>query len=418
MEPEMRAFLLLFLVGCTHDIESYRPSDVKAVRDLDVLFVLDDSADRANYAAMASQLDVLQTRLAGVDGALPNLHVGVVTTDLGVSGTLDAVPVAPVGGCSGDGKGGKLQRFASSTGTDYLEDLRGPDGSRMRNYSSNDLVLELGELTNPAGAGAGCEYEQPFEAMRRALDPATNPGFIRPDAMLSIVFLTNADDCSLSRGAMLDPNDGTLGPATDFRCTSQGIVCDPDELGSDGKKLNCRPREGSQFMVDVSEYEQFLADYKPSRRDVVVSAVAGPRSKVVIRTIGAPILQPSCQGPGGSAVPAIRIGALVDKFGGAFVDSCTQEGAYEQIASPIVERQRSCFPNMTAADDASCTVVEVAGETETELARCADGDAGPCWYSYTDAAACPSGANMGVAIKRGATTAPAGSRLEQRCFVE
>jgi len=413
----MRAFLLLFLVGCTHDIEAYRPSDVKSARNLDVLFVLDDSADRASYAAMESQLDVLQTRLAETDGQLPSLHVGVVTTDLGVSGTLDTVPGPAVDGCSGDGKGGKLQRFASSASADYLEDLRGADGTRTRNYSSDDLTLELGELTNPAAAGAGCEYEQPLEAMRRALDPATNPGFIRPDAMLSIVFLTNEDDCSLSRGAMLDPSDGTLGPSSDYRCTAQGVVCDPDEPGTEGKKFNCRPREGSQFMVDVSEYEAFLNGYKPDRKDISVAAVAGPRSKFVVRNIGGPTLQPSCQGTSGSALPAVRIGALVDSFGGAMIDSCTQEGAYQQIAAPIVERQRTCFPSMTAASEPDCTVVEVAGDTELELDRCTTGDAGPCWYSYTDAAACPSGGNIGVAIKRGTTSAPEGSRLEARCFV-
>jgi hypothetical protein len=413
----MRAFLLLLVASCTPEIDAYQPLAVEAPRDLDILFVLDDSADRGNYAQMASQLDVLQARLASVDGQLPSLHVGVVTTDLGTSGTLDAIPVDPVEGCAGDGKGGRLQTFAASPTGGFLEDLRGATGGRTRNFASGDLTLELGNLTNPTPVTAGCEFEQPLEAMRRALDPETNPGFIRPGAMLAIVFLTNEDDCSLQRGVMLDPSYTQLGPLTSFRCTAQGVVCDPDEPGKPGEQLDCRPREGSPFMVDVSEYKTFLDGYKPDRRDVIVSAVAGPRAPFIVGNVGVPVLRPSCQGAGGSAVPAVRIGSLVDSFGGVMVDACTQDAAYQQLTRPILDRQRSCFPDLARGADEACTVIEVAGDAETELDRCADGDAGPCWYSYGDPAACPEGDNLGIAIRRGTGAAPAGSRLEARCFV-
>jgi hypothetical protein len=42
----------------------------------------------------------------------------------------------------------------------------------------------------------GCGYEQSLEAMYRALDPAVNPGFIRDDAALAVLFITDEDDCS------------------------------------------------------------------------------------------------------------------------------------------------------------------------------------------------------------------------------
>jgi hypothetical protein len=416
----MRALLLLALASCTHDIAVFDQVDVRPARDLDILYVFDNSLDRGMYDQMASQLDVLQSRLLDVDGQLPNLHIGVVTTDLGVRGRLDAIAGPAVGSCAGDGDAGRLVSFRG-TGPRlgwYLEDLRGPGGTRVRNYASDDLLFEIERMTNPdpSTENAGCEYEQPLEAMRRALDPATNPGFIRPGAQLAVVVLTTEDDCSIKRGALLDPLDGTLGPAFSYRCFEQGVICDPDDARRPGVRTNCRPREGSPFLIDVSEYRTFLSQLKPDPRDVTVSAVAGPRAPVEVRDVGVWALAPSCQGPGGSATPAVRIGALVDAFGGTMIDACGQRAAYQQIASPIVNSQRSCFANLRRDDGENCTVTEVAGGTATELARCADGSAGPCWYTYSDAAACPGGDNVGIAVRRGNSTAPAGSRIQATCF--
>ena len=403
------AFCLLAFAACTPEIDAYKPLDLQPARELDVLFVIDDSADRGNFDPIASQLDVLTARLADIDGQLPSLHVGVVTTDLGVSGVDDVLPRASIGTCIGFGKAGQLQGF--------VEDLRGPNNTRIRNYASGDLPAELASLTSPAALPPGCDYEQPLEAMRRALDPETNPGFIRKDAMLAVVFITNEDDCSLATGAMLDPADTSLGPPTKFRCTQHGVICDPDDPSREGAHLNCRPRDGSPYMVDVSEYEAFLAGFKADRRDVLVSAVVGPRTSFVVRNLGSPVLRPSCEGAGGTvAYPAVRIGSLVDRFGGVMVDACTQEAAYQQITKPILDRQRSCLPTLARAERDGCTVMEVAGDTATELAACTDGMAGPCFYTYADAAACPDGDNLGIAVRRPGA-APEGARLQARCFV-
>ena len=124
----------MVLAGCTHDIESYKPLDVQAARELDILFVIDDSTDRARYDQMAQQIDVLQAQLASVDGQLPSLHVGVVTTDLGTSSTDDDAPLRPtVMGCFGAGKEAKLQRFTSSITDGYLADERDGSGSADTN---------------------------------------------------------------------------------------------------------------------------------------------------------------------------------------------------------------------------------------------------------------------------------------------
>jgi hypothetical protein len=416
----MRALLLLALASCTHDISVFDQADVQTARDLDILYVFDNSSDRGVYDQMASQLDVLQTQLTAVDGQLPSLHVGVVTTDLGTRGRLDALPAKSVGNCAGDGDAGKLVTFnAGLSFGNFLEDLRGPDGTRIRNYDDAELAPALGRLTNPAPGTTkqGCDFPQPLEAMRRALDPKVNPDFIRPDAQLSIVFLTNQDDCSLAHGAMLDPNDPTFGAPFEFRCTEQGVVCD-DDPATPGTHTNCKPRDGSKYMIDVSDYQTFLTAVKPDPHDVMVSAVAGPRTPFQTEDIGVPVLLPSCSGKGGNAMPPVRIGALVDSFGGAMVNACTQDAAYQQITSPMLGHERSCFANLRQTDGDNCTVTEVAGDTSTTIARCADGNASPCWYTYDDATACPAGDHVGIAINRGASTAPAGAKIQATCFAK
>ncbi|HWO18211.1 MAG TPA: hypothetical protein VNO30_05525 [Kofleriaceae bacterium] len=422
----MRALLLLVLASCTHDLAVYDRITVKPARDLDILYVFDDSFDRGSFAKMASQLDVLQARLMDVDGQLPDLHVGVTTTDLGTRGAKDPLARPAFDNCAGDGNAARLVSFGSGIPSrGYLEDLRGPDGTRDRNYGSGELGLELARLTNPAPgtANTGCDFVQPLEAMRRALDPFTNPDFIRPNALLSVVFLTNDDDCSMARGAMLDPNNAALGPLSTFRCVEQGVICDGDaDPRSPGVRTNCRPREGSQFMVDVSEYTKFLQQYKADPRDVTVSAVVGARDPFEVRNVGVPWVAPSCQGAVGAAKPAVRLGSFVDSLGGVIVDACTQEAAYEKITAPILNRQRSCFPDLRQDDGEDCVVTETIlnGGGQTEFPRCADGGGGPtpCWYTYADQAACPGGDHVGIAIRRGNTTAPARSRVEATCFVK
>jgi hypothetical protein len=171
-------------------------------------------------------------------------------------------------------------------------------------------------------------------------------------------------------------------------------------------------------MVDVAEYKTFLEQYKKDKRDVSVAVVAGARTPFEVRDIGVPTLVASCQGAGGSARPAVRLGSLVDSFGGVMIDGCTQDNAYQQITAQIVNPQRSCFANLRKGDGEDCTVIETAGGTKTELPRCASTSSTECWYTYADAAACPAGDNVGIAIRRGTTTAAAGSSIEATCFIK
>src|SRR5688572_6560767 len=67
-------------------------------RDLDLLFVVDDSASMADKQNnLAINLPNFINVLSTLEGGLPNVHMGVVTTDMGTKGTQVAAAGPGVG---------------------------------------------------------------------------------------------------------------------------------------------------------------------------------------------------------------------------------------------------------------------------------------------------------------------------------
>ena len=83
----------------------------------------------------------------------------------------------------------------------------------------------------------GCGFENQLASIDRALggdgqQPSTNAGFLRPEAYLGIVILTNEDDCSAPANTQLYSLNGgqqnvanPLGPIANFRCNQFGHLC-------------------------------------------------------------------------------------------------------------------------------------------------------------------------------------------------
>ncbi|HWN70895.1 MAG TPA: hypothetical protein VNM90_24805, partial [Haliangium sp.] len=212
------------LVGCGGDGSG--PGDpapgtrswlIPAADKLDILFVVDDSDSMIEeQERLAGDLSALFDRLQGPTG-LPDLHVGVISTDVG---TPAAIP-----GCLAPGDDGALQSAfdpgdgSCNDGTLSLDGKFVSDapsdttGTRETNYT--------GSLTDVLGCMVklgtdGCGFEQPLEAVRLAFESPDNAGFLRTDAVLAVVFLTDEDDCSAFDPAMFDPSqtslDSPLGP--------------------------------------------------------------------------------------------------------------------------------------------------------------------------------------------------------------
>jgi len=131
-------------------------------RKLDLLFVVDNSPSMLDKQVSLAQnfarmIDVLEK----LDGGLPDLHIGVITSDMGTLGSGSPTPGPPIGfigqgGCSGRGDDGVLKVGSSGLAQPFLSDVAAPDGTRLRNYSGN-LHDVFAKLANVGQGGCGFE---------------------------------------------------------------------------------------------------------------------------------------------------------------------------------------------------------------------------------------------------------------------
>ena len=193
------ALMLPMLAACSINGPSYEVPVVEshgawslefpdpAPTPIDILFVVDSSP------AAASFQDQIQTSLEhvaltpGKVAARLDLHIGVITADLGDGSTDDRIAVP--GSCHGTGDGALMRRSALV------------DGAFMTEHTTQakDFINYRGDFTaavqSLADVGtAGCARTQPLEAIRRALRDPHNAGFLRDDAVLAIVILAAQDD--------------------------------------------------------------------------------------------------------------------------------------------------------------------------------------------------------------------------------
>src|SRR4029079_9645689 len=101
----------------------------------------------------------------------------------------------------------------------------------------------------------------PLASAARLLAEPTGPdsGFLRPEALLAVLFLTDEDDCSADDDSRLFTNDPAFGPLHSFRCARFGLLCDgslpADQPRSYGGCLPARQDQGSK-LVDVARYQK------------------------------------------------------------------------------------------------------------------------------------------------------------------
>src|SRR5262245_23445677 len=158
-----------------------------ATNKLDMLFVVEDAPSMLNAQHnLTLNFPTWMTALKTLGGQ-PDLHIAVVSTDMGVgSGTH-------LGCNTVGGNNGIFQHAARGTCTatgleadaTYIAD--GPDG---RNYAGR--LEDVFACIAPLGE-SGCRFGQPLAAAARALGadghavPDENAGFLRDDAFLFVV---------------------------------------------------------------------------------------------------------------------------------------------------------------------------------------------------------------------------------------
>lgn len=190
--------------------------------NMDFLFVIDNSktmgARQDQLAANAGPLFAKLDAFAQTCGDQFDYRVAFTTSDRSMTWTMTVPPeFPPFDPFTSVGDDGRFRQVCAMT----RPWIQRTDADREANFA---CAIKVG-IT-------GSDIEMPFESMELALtarvaDGGPNAGFLRPDALLAIVVVTDEDDCSrkddnfvlgLSGDCSVPPGEdagaGWLGPAT------------------------------------------------------------------------------------------------------------------------------------------------------------------------------------------------------------
>lgn len=347
---------------------------------VDMLFVVDNSRSmQEEQDVLARQIRVMALELLnpspapdGTPGvAVEDLHIGIITTDLGTGGHMVPTCEDPA-----HGDRGRLQNVgrlhgcqpeyrAMSCDTDecpWLDHSRElPDDGRD---PDNPPIWEDFACIATLGTG-GCGFEQQLEAALTALTVRSevggpNEGFLRADSVLAIVFVTDEDDCSTGDPELFDPEREDLGPMN-LRC-----VLNEDRL------------------YDLDRYFHGFLGLRPDNEDmVVVAAITGvpidgswspgdpldalrELQQVNPRNPNEQI--PSCDTAMGLAFPPVRLAELAYMFGNNGVLESICQGDWSRALTAVTRKiqnklRGTCLDRpLPTLDIGACRVVETLGD--------------------------------------------------------
>ena len=377
--------------------------------NVDLLFVLDNSGSMGEeQAKLAASIDSLvdaleaggadyRIGLTTTDNGNPWCPAGTTTPEAGnlvlsscetrlgdflFGDTVDVQDLACSDICTLDAAG--LEIAPTPTHLDpnpsarpWIESIGG-----TTNLPANTDVAEALRCFLPQGVN-GCGFESQLESMYLAMVRAqtqgeANYGFIRPDSVLAVVFVTDEADCSYNKDyATIFEQDGTKvfwsDPSASFPtsavCWNAGVGCIGDPSGYDACESVNKDVNGSQNVADadavlhpVSRYtgllESIEADIQQLQpgREIVVAHIGGVGSDGVPVYADVTATDPAFQdsfgiGPGCSApnpldpdapimaVPPVRARDVAENFGeGTLYSICESSyaGALADVAGRIV----------------------------------------------------------------------------------
>jgi hypothetical protein len=415
------ALMLAVLAGCPDRTISEVPVaqdkvevvDMPAVprRELDLLFVIDSSMSMADeQESLRANFQRLIEVLESIEGGLPDIHIGVITPNLGTS-AIEGPNAAPVSGCNGPGDGGKLRELTPG-GPRFLRSYSTVDPEiRDTNFTGMTLTQAFEQIAL-VGTG-GCGIEQHLEAVKRATDGsnAENASFLRDTAFLAVVIIADEDDCSLRSSRLFDAHRATggslYGELTNFRCTTEGVTCDTPIDGNLGPREGCVPREDSAEVSGVDRYVEHLISLKRDPLDVIVAGIVGDAENFAVATrSNVPVLGNACpEETTGEALPAVRIGHFLEQFISRNTRTTICDGDLSDALLQIAILLRKilldpCFDTTpidvdpdTDGPQYDCTVTEVRrtpnqpDEEVRVIAPCERGGF-PCWRIEADPVQC------------------------------
>jgi hypothetical protein len=370
--------------------------------NVDILVMVDNSSSMTSMQQkMVAQFPAFISSLEALPLGLPNIHLAVVSSDMGAPSDVQDSIQCSVSGDSGvffSKPEGTCTATTLATGATFISNVDG-----VANYTG-----DLGDLFSCIAllGDSGCGFEHQLASVARALGadgqppPATNTGFLRDDAELAILILTNEDDCSAPASATPLPifslNGGTqsitnpYGPLGDYRCNGVplgGHLCN-DPTGTDPTALvqpplnppadaanlgttptlnltNCESNEtASSGLTNISTFISGIKALKADPdNDIVVAAIMGAATPYTVEWVPGsgvsnelwPQVQHAC-GPASSDTnpagqistdetfgdPTVRLTQWVKAFGdnGITASICDADyaPAFQQIANKIGAR--------------------------------------------------------------------------------
>ena len=429
----------------------------KINNNLDLLFVIENgSSTTSMQQKLVAQLPAFIQVLQSLPNGLPNLHIAFVSTDMGAPGDSTSQL-----GCTTYGDDGQFHAeprgsCVSTTLADGATFLSDVDG--QKNFTDPiEKVLQCIALLG----SSGCGFSHPLAAVDRALGagdqapPAANDGFLRPDAYLGVVFLTNEDDCSAPPDTTLYSLNGgpqsianPLGPIAKYRCNRFGHLCqDPSgqtvmpPLSSPGtggsppilNLTSCTSNDTSSGMLTpVSTFIQHVRALKPDPdNQILIGVIAPPPDPYAVKWVAPsapppgtagevwPQVMESCGPRGGDNVnpsatqtttdgtsgdPGVRLTQFARGFSNYVLASLCAP-SYAQVVTAIATKLGALIHGpcvsgniqVSSSGQPACTVtnhlVDATGKTtDVAVQNCIlNGGQAPCWTLVNDPTKCPSG---------------------------
>jgi hypothetical protein len=328
---------------------------------VDLLLVIDNSNSMTEeQASLAAEIPRLVDTLVnppdrdrdGEPDWLPvtDLHVGVVTSDMGTGGHRVPTCTEPTFGDDG------VLRTSGRTDMPGCMATYPP----FLSFSGGEDVSSFArDVTCVANMGTGgCGFEQQLDAMLKALSPSMpssgepvvfnmgtfghgdreNAGFLRSNSLLAVIMLTDEEDCSAADPNVFDPMSGTYTGDLNLRCFMYPSAVHPISRYVDGLR-DLRSERPDLFMLNFivgiptrlneagmnGRFDEILADPEMVER--------------VDTTSPTPRLVPSCNVPGrGIAFPPRRLVQLAREFPEQSLVASICQSDYTPAVSNILAR--------------------------------------------------------------------------------
>ncbi len=286
---------------------------------VDVLFVVDTGNAMGEEQGLLTEAAGAFVDALLASGQLGSLHIGVTSGDLGAA---DAVS-----GCVGPGDDGALLHVASgASGCN-------PDYPRWLDWSADAPDASIGThvscVTSPGTAG--CGWEQPFAAAGKAIGVQSEPGganggFLRPGAVLAVVFIDDEDDCSVG-----DPQIYEEMGALNLRCHEYPAML--LAVADTASSLHARARPDRLVVGAVTgippdllsaDWDAILADTRMQERVDVYGAS----------------LEHACDGPSGPGYPGrrfVELARAVEEAGGFAALGSTCAASYAPALGAVAD---------------------------------------------------------------------------------